>query len=587
VAFAQKGKAGGPTLASTPSDASAEKSVERKPHPAPGKKDMVGKMIANAVEKKNCFNCSMDYHWVVNCPNLTAAQRKELSGMAHISVGKDVLNGIGFLQNKSTNAAVITTRKTLNPHRLYLDSTSSFHQVFTDKHLDHLKMAVVTLHADCNAGNNFATKKGWFQDLFHLWLVRNGIANLLSPPQLEDDSFTISYHTGGNWIITTPQGKDITFHREPDGICHGFPYLDKHSELAVAMLQTICKCYKGFTQRKVRDAIFARKAQAMTGHPSDAQFQTMISNNSIKNCPIRPKHTSNAHSIFGPSIAGVQGKTVCRPPKQVEAAWSRIPDDYHHLHKFVVLTADVMFVNGFIFLATLSQKMRLATAEQLPTCTARQLNSSLTKIVRLYAHTGFIIKVVMMDQEFNKVEDEINLVEINTTAAHEHIGEIKQFIRVIKERSRALVSDLPYTTLPRQDVIYLVYFAILWLNSLPVAAGVSERYSPRKIVLRHKLDFAKHSIALFGSYVKAHDNPTITNTMHPCTFIGIFLHPTGNRQGSHKVFDINTGVVKKPCTVTLLPMPDRVIKVVNDWGCRHAKEDITYSLTFLNHKKEL
>jgi hypothetical protein len=216
-------------------------------------------------------------------------------------------------------------------------------------------MVGVTLCADCNAGTNFSTKKGWFQDLFHLWLVRNGIANLLSLPQLEDDGFTLSYHTGGNWIITTPQGKNITFHHEPDSVCRGFPYLDMRSELAVAMVQTIRKCYEGFTQRKVRNAIFACKAQAMTGHPSDAQFQAMVSNNSIKNCPIRPTHISNAHSIFGLSITGVQAKTVCCPPGQVEAAPSRIPDDYHRLNKFVVLTANVMFVNSIAFLATLSK----------------------------------------------------------------------------------------------------------------------------------------------------------------------------------------------------------------------------------------
>jgi hypothetical protein len=100
--------------------------------------------------------------------------------------------------------------------------------------------------------------------------------------------------------------------------------------------------------------------------------------------------------------------------------------------------------------------------------------------------------------------------------------------------------------------------------ALPAAAGVSEVYSPCKIVLGHKLDFTKHCIAPFGSYVKAHDNPAITNTMHLHTFPEIFLGPMGNCQGTHKVFDINTGAVKKPCTVTLLPMPDSVIKVVND-----------------------
>ncbi len=110
--------------------------------------------------------------------------------------------------------------------------------------------------------------------------------------------------------------------------------------------------------------------------------------------------------------------------------------------------------------------------------TVQQLDSLLTKIVRLYSCTGIIIKVVMMDQEFNKIEDEINMVENNTTAACKHVGKIECFIRTIKERSRALVPDLPYSILPQQIVIHLVYFAMLWLNSLPVAAGVSEIYPP-------------------------------------------------------------------------------------------------------------
>jgi hypothetical protein len=136
---------------------SAKKSLERKPHPVPGEKDANSKMIANALGKKNCFNCAAADHWVVNCPNLTAAQCKILARMAHISISEDILEGIGFLQNKSTNAAVVATHKTLNPCCLYLDSTSSFHQVFTKEHLNYLNTAGITLRANCNAGTNFAT----------------------------------------------------------------------------------------------------------------------------------------------------------------------------------------------------------------------------------------------------------------------------------------------------------------------------------------------------------------------------------------------------------------------------------------------
>ncbi len=88
-----------------------------------------------------------------------------------------------------------------------------------------------------------------------------------------------------------------------------------------------------------------------------------------------------------------------------------------------------------------------------------------------------------MDQEFDKVKEACDMVEINTTAAREHVGEIKRFIRTIKERSRALMSDLPYNILPCQITIHLVYFAVLWLNSLPAAAGVSENTPPARLSL--------------------------------------------------------------------------------------------------------
>jgi hypothetical protein len=75
---------------------------------------------------------------------------------------------------------------------------------------------------------------------------------------------------------------------------------------AVAMIQTVRQQY---------DATAACKAQAMTSHPTDTQFLKMVSNNSIKNCPVKPKHIVNAHSIFGPSIAGVHGRTTRQKPE--------------------------------------------------------------------------------------------------------------------------------------------------------------------------------------------------------------------------------------------------------------------------------
>ncbi len=245
IAFAQKGKAAAAGAAAMTAAAAAatDACTKHKPHLVPGEKDNKRKMLANSAGKKNCFNCGGDNHWVVNCPDLTTAQCEELAGMVHISIGDTEFEGISFPQNESTNPRVIATRKTLDPQRLYLDSTSSFHQVFTEEHLDNLRLAGATLHSNCNAGTNFATEIGWFRNLFNLWLVCNGIANLFSLPQLEADGFMVSYHTGGNWIVTTPQGKEITFHREENSVCRGFPYIDMQSMDAVVMIQTVCQRY--------------------------------------------------------------------------------------------------------------------------------------------------------------------------------------------------------------------------------------------------------------------------------------------------------------------------------------------------------
>ena len=84
----------------------------------------------------------------------------------------------------------------------------------------------------------------------------------------------------------------------------------------------------------------------------------------------------------------------------------------------------------------------MITAEFLPSCTAKQLSSSLTKIVKVYARGGFIVRLVMMDMEFEKNKDDFDRVEVNTTAAREYVGEIERGIWLVKEQSRCVISDL-------------------------------------------------------------------------------------------------------------------------------------------------
>ena len=87
----------------------------------------------------------------------------------------------------------------------------------------------------------------------------------------------------------------------------------------------------------------------------------------------------------------MRGKSVRQKPGRVEPEFIKIPRDFYELHKFVTLVADVMFVNGLPFLTTLSRDIRLRTVEFLPSRTAKQLGSSLIKVVKMYARGGFTI----------------------------------------------------------------------------------------------------------------------------------------------------------------------------------------------------
>ena len=108
---------------------------------------------------------------------------------------------------------------------------------------------------------------------------------------------------------------------------------------------------------------------------------------------------------------------------------------------------------------------------------AKCLVHTLQRVFRIYATAGFVVQIAMMDMEFEKLRDMLPNVTLNTTAACEHIGEIEQKIRVIKERGRGTINMLPYETMPKLMIIELMHFCVMWMNSFMVKLGVSEKYS--------------------------------------------------------------------------------------------------------------
>ena len=94
----------------------------------------------------------------------------------------------------------------------------------------------------------------------------------------------------------------------------------------------------------------------------------------------------------------------------------------------------------------------------------------------------------------------MEIIEVNTTAAREHVPEIERQIRLIKERVRCTTSDFPLNPTPGLVFIHLVYTCVMWLNYTPRKEGAVQGISPRKIVTGRKVNYKREYRACMGGY---------------------------------------------------------------------------------------
>jgi hypothetical protein len=74
-----------------------------------------------------------------------------------------------------------------------------------------------------------------------------------------------------------------------------------------------------------------------------------------------------------------------------------------------------------------------------------------------------------MDREFECLRIELlgHGVNLNTTSASEHVPDIEQHIRLIKERARAIRSTMPFKIIPGRMITEMMAHVVLWINAPP------------------------------------------------------------------------------------------------------------------------
>ena len=250
----------------------------------------------------------------------------------------------------------------------------------------------------------------------------------------------------------------------------------------------------------------------------------------------------------------------------------------------VMISADIMHVNGIPIFVTRSHHVHFGTVDVLPSLQVGDIGKALRRVVNIYARGGFQVTTAMMDGAFSGLHDMCNQLQVtlNTTSRDEHVGDVERDIRTIKERMRSISNTIPFKRLTRNMVMELAKAVVYWLNSIPSNMGVSPTMSPRTIITGQLLDYHKHCQYEFGEYVQTHEEHD--NSLLSHTIGAIALRPTGNQQGGYFFMSLHTGRIINHLHATKLPMPAEVITRVEQLA---KAQNMIPSLAFGNRDNRL
>ena len=524
----------------------------------------------DGVFKRNirCFGCNRDGHCVPQCPFAATDTPNDPPPNNPTGVSNCL---VSFVRNLSqeTGFSFAQVPPTVPESWILLDSQSS-HNIFRSAHLltniRHCGNYGLTTYS--NGGSQHTVMMGTYTPLnLEVWYNPESIANILSLSEVED-VVRVSLDSSCDSAFVVHTDPLMKFTRRNMNL---YAY-DTASQVvnstikcaqAYSMLNIVDSNKSHFSRRQLEGAKKAQSLYHRMGRPSETTFYRIISENTLKNCPVTIEDAKRAFYIFGPSASAVRGTTTRKKPLHIpEYHPISLPPELLEMLKNIQLNVDIFFVQGRAYLHTISSDIQLRTNEQLPDQYKPTVIAAVQKVLQLYKLRGFDIVRLNADGQFRYLIEALLDINVNIVGHDEHVGEVERSIRTTKERTRVIVHSMPYKRLPRVIVDAIIKYVTLLLNGFPTQNGACKMLSPRTTVTgMGPLDADIHFKVEFGQYCEVYTSPDPTNNMTSRAVPAIALYPT-NETGTYAFMSLDTGLLITSHQWKELPITNAVIRTV-------------------------
>ena len=282
--------------------------------------------------------------------------------------------------------------------------------------LNDIHEVTTPLHIHGITGVLMITQQGTLPGHGTVWYHPQVSINILSMAKLKQQ-YHITYESDkDNAFIVREHDNTQTkyiFHEYHDGL-----YYHEVNSTQQIYITTVTENKQKYSQNDVKRADQVRALQKVIGHPTAKQLSYLLDDHLIPNSPFTSHDVRRAEQIYGPDLGNLKGKTTRRNPPIVDQIMQQCPDTIIEQYGNVMLSTDVMHVNGIPFFVTRSRHIHFGTVDVLPSLQAIDIGTGLRRVVNIYARGGFQVTTALMDGAFAGLHDVCNQpqVTLNTTS---------------------------------------------------------------------------------------------------------------------------------------------------------------------------